>query len=567
MAYVSNAIWTILAALLLGFLGLLGFILKLVVDYYRDPLDLRKYPAPSLLAAMTPLWSIRESWLGRRYAALHEQHERLGDVIRVGPNQLCFNDPEAVIDIYGHKAASKLGKDFFYDALAGTYHDIVVSTDRAEHSRKRKYMANSFALKNVTRMEPVIRDKIRLLLEQIDKSCGETLEDRTGRSMDFRNWYAAHSSPVNSPYSQTPRFNYLTFDVIGTMGFGQPLGFLENGGDSTMTKRNDRSVEYRVPSLIYAVIGSVRYSGTVAQLTSILPVGAIQKIKSILQTVKPLFHLAGGHHGVEFEDVVRQHLRSRLDRGDLNNKNDFLQSILVDKEGRERNLPFLETMAESSVILGAGSATTTAALSSCLWFLLNNPSCFWKLRTEVDSIWPFSGTVGTRIEDDIVPYDRVKNLPYLRACIHETLRLRPPLSHALPRRVIAPEGTVVAGRYLRHNTVAAVSPYTIHRNKTLYRDPESFCPDRWLKAEVETNPQKDMEIHNLKTYNIPFSQGSRACIGRHIAIVEQQILLATLVRRYDMRLVEEGQQLTIFEAFNANPGPLPIKVIKRQVVS
>lgn len=99
--------WSSLLAVLLLSLGCLS--LRSIYVYFRDPLNLRRFPAPNLLAAMTPIWMMRATWSGKRYAWLHREHERLGDVIRIGPSHLSFNDPRAVSDIYGHQAASKTG--------------------------------------------------------------------------------------------------------------------------------------------------------------------------------------------------------------------------------------------------------------------------------------------------------------------------------------------------------------------------------------------------------------------------------------------------------------------------
>ena len=175
--------WSSLLAVLLLSLGFLS--LRPAYVYFRDPLDLRRFPAPNLLAAMTPIWMMRATWSGKRYAWLHREHERLGDVIRIGPSHLSFNDPRAVSDIYGHQAASKIGKDVFYDTLAGQYHDIFQSTDRADHSLKRKFIANSFALKNVVRMEPLIRDNVRILIARIDDWCQQ---NNAEPPLDLRRW-------------------------------------------------------------------------------------------------------------------------------------------------------------------------------------------------------------------------------------------------------------------------------------------------------------------------------------------------------------------------------------------
>ena len=181
--YILQNPWSSLLAVLL--LGLGCLLLRPVYVFFRDPLDLRRFPAPSFLAAMTPIWLMRATWSGKRYAWLHREHERHGDIVRIGPSHLSFNDPRAVADIYGHQAAGKIGKDVFYDTLAGQYHDVFQSTDRADHSRKRKYIANSFALKNVVRMEPLIRDNIRILIARIDESCQE---NNAEPPLDLRRW-------------------------------------------------------------------------------------------------------------------------------------------------------------------------------------------------------------------------------------------------------------------------------------------------------------------------------------------------------------------------------------------
>lgn len=178
-----------------------------------------------------------------------------------------------------------------------------------------------------------------------------------------------------------------------------------------------------------------------------------------------------------------------------------------------------------------------------------------KLRKEVEDCIPFYPEETP--EEGLLPYDSVCNLPYLRACIDETLRLRPPIAYQLPRLVHVPGGTMIADHHIQQGVVVAVPPYSVHRHDGLYKEPDAFKPERWLD---EKDPE---QIKNLKAYTIPFSQGSRACIGRHIAIVELQILIPSLVRRYDMTLSSPNQQLPIFERFNSNPGPLPIHVKPR----
>ncbi|RFU30275.1 hypothetical protein B7463_g6068, partial [Scytalidium lignicola] len=509
--------------------GVAYFVVYPIVWYIWDPLDLRKYPAPSMLAAMTPLWLMKTNSGEKRSYVVHEQHQTLGDVIRVGPNTLYFNDPQAVNDIYGHKAISKIAKDSFYDRLAGDFHDIVQERDRGEHARKRKYLSNAFALANVVDMESVIRANLQNLLNRIDTFIDSTskVDGSTVEKFNIRQW-----------------LNYFTLDVIGDMAFGLPMGFLEAGSD-TKTAEDQSGKKYQVSSTTKALHRGVRYSITLGQVAS----HRLNKLlKSLARCSMLLYSSTGAKDSDDFENISLHQLRNRLSKGPpARTSGDFIGKILADKEGNDRVLPLGEMVAEAVVMMNAGSDTTAAALTNTIYFLLSNPQCANELRMELENVIPANHDGG------IVEYAYVRSLPYLRACIDESLRLRPPITYPLPRLIYAPEGAIVAGHHLKQGTVVAVPPYTMHRNPRLYKDPDVYDPQRWFDPE---------QTSNLKAYNIPFSTGSRACIGRHIAVVELQILVPTLMLRYDLWL-DPGQTLDVFERFNANPGPLLVYVKRR----
>jgi benzoate 4-monooxygenase len=193
------------------------------------------------------------------------------------------------------------------------------------------------------------------------------------------------------------------------------------------------------------------------------------------------------------------------------------------------------------------------SLTNTLYYIISDKSCLLKLRQEVESRLNLSDP------EEMVPYNLVRDLPYLRACIDESLRLRPPIAYPLQRVVTAPEGATVLGYHLRQGTVVAVPPYSAHRIASVFPEPERYSPERWL------NKDDPKQIYALKNCTIPFSVGPRACIGRHIAIVELQILISSIVRRYDVKLVHPQQKLEVFERFQSNPGPLPVRLRRRQV--
>jgi cytochrome P450 len=349
-------------------------------------------------------------------------------------------------------------------------------------------------------------------------------------------------------------------DVIGDMAFGLPMGFLRKGNDSKQGETRDGKV-YHISSTINSIHRGVLFNITLAEMGS-YSLG--QMIKLVVRAIPPLACRLGLSAGDDFENICIHQLRKRIEIGPpARPSGDFMEFVLNQNHSKHAKttpekspkIPFGELVADSNMMMNAGSDTTAAALSSTIYLLLSNPLCLDKLRQELDERLPF--TLDDEHQNDISAYSSVSDLPYLRACIDETLRLRPPIAFQLPRVVYAPEGAMISGHHIRQGTVVAVSPYSIHRNEDLYPDPDTFNPDRWLN---QSDPD---QVRRLKLYTIPFSQGSRACIGRHIAIVELQILISTLVRRYDMTLSGPDQPLEIFDRFNANPGPLPIRVKRR----
>ena len=70
-------------------------------------------------------------------------------------------------------------------------------------------------------------------------------------------------------------------------------------------------------------------------------------------------------------------------------------------------------------------------------------------------------------------------------------------------------------------------------------------------------------MKDMRAAFIPFTTGARACLGRNITMMEQQILIATLVHRYDFALPSQEWELDWEEAFNLWPAQMPLKIWRR----
>lgn len=119
-----------------------------------------------------------------------------------------------------------------------------------------------------------------------------------------------------------------------------------------------------------------------------------------------------------------------------------------------------------------------------------------KLQAELDKTFKERGLTG------VMEYEDVKTLPYLDACINEALRMHSTSSMGLPR--IMPDSEFKGERFLA-GTECSVPAYTIHHLESVWGDPFTYRPERWLDNEEEAK--------QLEKSFVPFSVGPRSCVG------------------------------------------------------
>jgi cytochrome P450 len=483
---------------------------------------LRKYPGMTWYAGITNLAFMLEAHRGFRskhLAFLHKTHP----VIRIGPNALSYGDVRAIKDIYGHN--TKCIKDGLYTTLAGTHFHLADVIDPADHSQKRKVLSAAYALKNLEAWEFKVADKTERLIKQFDVRCTEPLlagtrpepEDLT---IDYRMWT-----------------NFFTLDAIADIGLSDRLGFLGQGHDRVTARRPDGSAyEVNFRECLYEN----------AHIQSLLVwnydwYSTIRKISSFLPFYHRLDRLASCWDGIVLERSAQ-----RLKRYQSGEKlDDFFQALMESKDGKPNELEWGEIVAEVNVMLNAGSVTTAIAMANVLLQLLKHPQILERLRVEIDAVMD---------EDEVVaPYEKVRNLPYLRACLDESLRLFPPTSHGLTRAT-PPEGSNILGDYVAGGTTVSMPAYVAHQDERVFPEPEKFIPERWLGEKGK----------ELQPYFIAFSAGARGCIGRNISYLEQTVLLASVLHRYEFALPSPGWEIERRETFNLILGEMPVKVWRRQ---
>jgi cytochrome P450 len=509
---------------------LVTIVLGLIIRPLFVHKSLRQLPSASPLAPFTALWLIYHNWYGRRYLVVEAAHRKHGDAIRISPNHVSFSSPQAYKDIYGH--GKPILKDIFYDNLAGSTPSMADATNREVHSSKRRNVANIFAANNITRMEPKVHAAVRDLLNAIElKSQGMPVS-----KMDR---YLI-TNVRTSEFDLRPWLNMFSFDAFSNMLWSAPFGFLKQGNDECQALCKDQHTVVSVHAMQTFQTG-VHFNTLCAQLGP----AAYQILRGIGQAVG----MSSRQNADHFTGMVRYRSVQRLNFKKAPEAVDFF-SFLPTKTSPKVDKPMSlsEIVAECTSFINAGNDTTQISLTNTMFELAANPAKQQKLHEILMETLPESSR-------PVATMQELQQIPFLRACLDESLRLHPPVRFGLPRRTTG-KGTLIAGHHIPGNVTVSSSVHTLHHDETLFHQPLDYLPERWL---VDNPDSTEEERRNLKDFVLPFTLGPRACIGRNLAYMELSICLAALIMKFEWRLSKEALKSYVhFERFNCSPKELLI---------
>jgi aspirochlorine biosynthesis cytochrome P450 monooxygenase len=202
-------------------------------------------------------------------------------------------------------------------------------------------------------------------------------------------------------------------------------------------------------------------------------------------------------------------------------------------ETRKRGISEPEMYANSFSITIAGSEGIATALAGATYLLLRYPDEYQRAVDEIRKAF--------QSETEITTGEICARVPFIDAVLQEAMRLYPPVSITMPRRV--PEGgTIIDGRFVAAGTTVGVNHLSCYRSSHNFEDAMEFRPDRWLRANGKDADTRD----NFAAFQ-PFSIGPRNCLGKNLARAEMSSLLAHILWRFDLQLVETEEGLSWLE--------------------
>ncbi|MGE5659051.1 MAG: cytochrome P450 [Actinomycetota bacterium] len=214
----------------------------------------------------------------------------------------------------------------------------------------------------------------------------------------------------------------------------------------------------------------------------------------------------------QLDELLFAEIEERRSQADPN-RTDILSLMLAARDEAGQGMTNEEVRDELMTMLVAGHETTATALAWAFYWIHTLPEVREKLLQELDSLG-----------DNPDPMT-IFRLPYLTAVCQETLRIYPVALVTFSREVRKPVNLM--GHELEPGTVVAGSIYLAHRREEVYPEPGKFKPERFLERQF--SPYEFL----------PFGGGARRCLGLALAQFEMKLVLATMLRDYELTLAEK----------------------------
>lgn len=210
-------------------------------------------------------------------------------------------------------------------------------------------------------------------------------------------------------------------------------------------------------------------------------------------------------------------IAERRAAGDAAEGDDVLSTLLLATHEDGEPMSEEEIRDELLTLLVAGHETTATELAWCFERLVRTPRVLAKLVAEIDA----GGD------------------EYVTATVRETLRRRPVLPMAQPRKVKSE--FELGGRTYDPGANLFPSSYLVQHDAEIYPDPYDFRPERFLDEDPGTYTW------------IPFGGGRRRCIGASFAMLEMGIVLRALLSRSEVRAGAGGVEVAARRAITVSP--------------
>ncbi|RHX99734.1 hypothetical protein DYB36_013055, partial [Aphanomyces astaci] len=387
----------------------------------------------------------------------------------------------------------------------------LVSSEGAKHDAQRKMLNPHFTAAQVKGFVKVF--------EQLTTRCCATILEAAA---------TAHTRLDMASVLQT-----LTLEIIGQVAFG--FDFHEHPEALGAYQQLQLAPSPLLLIGMFSVPGFIHWP--------LPPLRRRRAAKNVLATV--------------ISDVIEHKLASVNPSSHDDNHQDLLDRILTDPTSTTNH----DAVTHVMTFMTAGHETTSSSLAWVLVELAARPVVVARIRQEVHTLTSVSDHTTT---SPLATWEGIHSLKYTLAVIQETMRLHS-VFFQLMRRLTEQDDSVPLSDGsmlpLPKGTSINVLTSAMHLNPKSWTNPTEFTPERFMEDTPEW--AADAALRQSKSHAfvyMPFSIGSKNCIGHRFAIAELLVIVATFVQNFDFALTDKANVRHLYNAMTVVPANLEMTV-------
>lgn len=444
---------------------------------------LRHIPGP-LKYKLSSIFTLNDQRTEQRNVKLSEMHDKFGPVVQLSPFEVSFNSIDMLKFIYIKK---NLPKSTFYKQFTNYSESNAFSTlETKPHLQRKKLMVKLYSKSSV-----------------LSKSSQQHLNNKINQVVKFV------EKNLSKSFDSYDLFNAMAMDVVT---------YYEVGPKFTTDLINDEKER--------SIIKSFRASSSMWFYTTLMP---------------KLWDYAAGKEVAQLacqssqwaKKIFDDSYKSLVDNYELHETDN--ESTI--KKLFDSGLPQKKIASELFDHVAAGHETTGTSMAYATWEL--SRPCKQYLQKEIYA--EMCQAFGS-IPQASIDLEKLDKLPLLSAVITEVTRLHAAIPGSEPRiinektEIQLPDNSKVT---LPVGTIVSVQPWSVHRDASVFPDPNKFVPERWLKQHDETEEQFNERTKVMKSCIFTFGQGNRMCLGMHVALLEMKLAIAQLYWKFTSRISDE----------------------------
>ncbi|KAL4898851.1 hypothetical protein BDW74DRAFT_189894 [Aspergillus multicolor] len=461
------------------------------------------FPGPRLAAATGWYESYYDLVKGGKYIhKIEEMHKLYGPILRINPHEIVVNDPDFYNTVYVTANTRRTETWPLYQGV-GIGSTFTSTPNHELHRLRRKPFESFFSRAGIDRTESIIIEEAKLMDNRLQSLKGSShviqlMHVFSAFTVDVIQYICSEKSPE---LMNRPEFGKTWIDMV-----------------ETALKNSHLLISF--PQLVH-----------IGRMT---PTKLLRHLSHAVATSADLYS-----HGINHIVEVK---RAKLSDGEVrqSTKGSVFRHVLSGGMP-ESECDTHRLGEEAMVFLVASTNTVSRTLNVVCYYMLRYPHMRDRLGEELRDVM-----AGYPNNANLPTWRELERLPYLHAVYKEGLRLSCGVMRRIPR--VSPDvplhykqWTIPAG------TPVGMAAYTLHRDPETYPDPFSFIPERWLG---EYNPNMDRNW-------VPYTRGSRDCLGINLATAELHWVLAVLFRPDAPRLELFQTEEEDIVGFDDYVAPLP----------